>query len=624
MSRIHVFLRGQELVLDDSLLLGAGGEARVYRHPAALADGRELALKVFHELDPQLSTLEKLLASRVRALRAEKLPRFCALRTRLPAGLVAPREILVDGNGQLVGYAMPRVMDAKDIAILSHKRERALVSANDVVQIFRALIDTVAAVHRAGVVVGDMNDGNVLLAGAARTPLLIDVDSMQLGSLPCPVAHERFVDPRLYGKSFTEHACFDEGSDAFALRVLLFQSLTCLHPYGGVHDKFPTLLRRAEARHSVFRSDVRLPRSAISFHTLPEELLADLEACFDGDVRRPLEPRLLEVRFRACNCGAEHARARCPVCKTAVQAPAIRTSGGVSEETVLQTRGTIVLARVAGGALRYLVDEDGRVRREDHATVVAGPRVPGMRFEIAGDATWLGLGHDLVLVRDGQVLDRASTTMLGGEPVFAAGRGGLWLLEGDSLLHHPTRVRAGRVLEGQTRLFSSDEGGLGVGRAGRMLLGFLFRKGAFFDAAIPSPRGKLVDLDATFDVHGGGVLVGMAFDEEANGAVRRKHALTLLDARGARVASIEGSPDGDPILENIRGKALVDGRLLAATREGVCLIDVDAKSGRLSAGSVFADTRPFVDATVELLPAPGGQLFVVSTTAITRLRLKGR
>ena len=108
-----------------------------------------------------------------------------------------------------------------------------------------------------GALVGDFNEGNVLFRGA--TPFLIDADSMQFDGLPCCVGHEKFLDPRLYGVDLTRAPRFDPGTDWYAWSVLLFSSLLYVHPFGGIHKKFATPLRRAEARYSVLRPDVTYP-----------------------------------------------------------------------------------------------------------------------------------------------------------------------------------------------------------------------------------------------------------------------------------------------------------------------------------------------------------------------------
>ena len=60
-----------------------------------------------------------------------------------------------------------------------------------------ALHDALAGLHRAGVVMGDCNDLNILVETAPARVHLIDVDSYQLPGFPCAMFSERFVDPRL-------------------------------------------------------------------------------------------------------------------------------------------------------------------------------------------------------------------------------------------------------------------------------------------------------------------------------------------------------------------------------------------------------------------------------------------
>ena len=87
MSAVKVILRGQKLTLDDGLLLGQGGEARVFRHPS-----EPRALKVFHDIEPHLPARERALRERIAALRVEKLAML--VPQRLPLGVVGPDDVL--------------------------------------------------------------------------------------------------------------------------------------------------------------------------------------------------------------------------------------------------------------------------------------------------------------------------------------------------------------------------------------------------------------------------------------------------------------------------------------------------------------------------------------------------
>lgn len=610
-SAVRVLLGGAALDLDDSLLLGEGGEARVFRHPA----DESLALKVFSTPAAGASRQERALAKRLAALRAEKLRAYPA---GLPSLVVAPTALLLDDAGALRGYSMRRVEGAQTLAELCSPR-RAQGNAA-VTLLIRQLAAALPLLHQRDLCVGDLNDGNVLASPSGAH--LIDADSFQLGALPCPVAHERFLDPRLYGRALQDEACFDAGSDFYALRVQLFALLTLVHPYGGVHPALPTLLRRAEAGHSVLRGDVKLPLCARPFAALPDELLHDLQACFDKGARAPLLPAQLEVRWQRCSCGLEHARRACPSCQVRVAAPAIRTSRGISVETIWTGAGAVLQARELGGRLAWLVDEGAVVRREDGSVVHRGPRTPGLRFFLAGDSTWVASPvHDaaeLVRMQGGVACERARGALAFGAPVAAAGRGGLFIARDDVLWHHERGVQVGRTLRGRTVLLPGDEGGLGLYRVGRALFAFRFDGRGMRDVLLPPGlvKGALVDAAASFGADGR-ALLGLAFDEDG----RRIHALVLLDAGGRVLAHAAGAPDEAPMFGTVRGFALAHGRVLAPTRAGVQVLELDG--ARLVEGAAFPDTRDEVDETVELLPGPGGSLVVVKAQALVRIRLAG-
>jgi hypothetical protein len=409
-----VFLGGRRVRLDDRNLLGVGGEGRVFRA------GRR-AVKVFFAMTDA---------------RRSKLAAFPA---SLPARVVGPLELCTDEHGEIVGYAMRALDDAVDLHRLGQRTWRAAtMGVEHVLAVFRELAATVSTLHARDVVVGDLNDGNVVVTPPSRgdpwEPWLIDADSMQYGRFPCTVAHERFLDPRLYGVDLALPAspgapALSRESDHFALAVLLFTSLLYVHPYGGAHASYPTLLRRAEARHSVLRGDVKLPHAALRPDVLDDDALAWFTSVFDGDLRAPLPRALLEARFTRCGCGAEHARRACPHCTAIV-------------------------------AVRPPVTPHGRLR------VTTMTRDEGRRF-VEDD-----------LARDACVR-----------------------LEGDWLVRAADGTRIGQVLEGQTHVRAGADLGFAFYRAGRVTVSFVFdtHRGGLRQLDLPHIDGRLVAWSASFD-----------------------------------------------------------------------------------------------------------------------------
>ncbi len=604
---MHVNLDGQAFVLHDRDLVGEGGEARVY------ACGQNDVVKVFHDGAP----------APLVALRRRKL---CAFPTGLPAAFITPQALALDDKGNVVGYRMRRIVGAIDIARLQRPQLRAqAVNANRVLAIFRQLLESLAALHARSVVVGDLNDGNIILAdGGAGLPFFIDADSMQIGALPCPVAHERFLDPLLYGVNLTNAPCFSVGSDHYALRVLLFQSLCCVHPYGGTHSKLPTLLRRAEARHSALRADVVLPRMALRTDALPDALRADLASCFDDGTRGALDPQLLDVKFVRCACGIEHAQRSCPACRVKIAVPAVCVHGSVSFEQMTRA-GTVNAAVSEGGVLRFLVEigagDAAKVVRENGDVVLQGHHF-GLSFGFAGRLTWIAAPPNdnhcelVCLDANGSVVERTSTGTVLGAVAWAASAAGLFRLHGDTILHHESGVVVGKALTGRTWLFPVDDGCVALWRAGNVARLLWCRPGhAPVDHALPAMPGRIVDLHVVND--GDRVLVGIALDHQGV----RLHRLTLLSRAKGVLAHLEGRPDDQPVLGNIRGKILSGAHLLSTSATGLLLVDAKDFSERARFPDTAASVIPHgVDDSVDLLRGSGGDIFVVSDAAIHLLR----
>ena len=344
-----VFMGGKRVRLDDRDLLGVGGEGRVFR-------SGDRAIKVFF------------------AMTDARKQKLAAFPIGLPQRVVGPLDLCTDANGNVVGYAMRALEGAVDIHRLGQRKWRQAASTlrnTDVLGIFRDLATTVAQLHARGVVVGDLNDGNVVLTPpSARAqepawqPWFIDADSMQFAGCPCTVAHERFLDPRLYGVDLDRTCALSRESDWYALAVLLFTSLVFVHPYGGAHASYPTMLRRAEARHSILRGDVKLPHAAMRPDVLPDDALAWFTSVFDRDVRTPLPASILDARFTVCACGVEHARRACPICTVVVAMPApVRTLGRIRVTTMTREEGSRFIASNAAPAEIVGIQGDWLVRR---------------------------------------------------------------------------------------------------------------------------------------------------------------------------------------------------------------------------------------------------------------------
>jgi len=581
---MNVFLGGTRIRLSDADLLGEGGEARVYRYG-------DQAIKLFHAPSQ---------------LKAEKLAKF---PRGLPAEVVAPRGTVHDERGAVIGYAMPAVLGHEELARLSSRKWReGAVSNARVLDLFGAAAAVLQRLHAAGVVVGDLNDGNVLFD---RGLAFIDSDSMQFSGLPCIVGHEKTLDPSLYGVDLTAAPRFTPGTDWYAWNVLLFSSLLYVHPFGGVHPKLPTLLRRAQARHSVLKPDVAFPKSAVHWRVLPDDVLQHFSRVFDGGERGV--PGALRMDWTKCSCGLEHARAACPDCRTrgpAAARQALRNHGRCRALSLFTTTGRVLEAALHGG-LRYVYEENGVVRREDGSLVLDGPAPAGTRFAISGASTWIADRRGrLTRMCGGRVAERAQTGLRGTAPVLTD----RYRLEQEWIVDHLTGARVGQILEGQTGLWSGSRLGLGFYRAGDVTHVFLLhagKAGLVPARHIPGGRGPVVELrgrlvEASCVFDDGHALLSAVTEHDG----KESHELWLFNAAGQRLAT--GAA-------RARHHALLGGRVVCATDAG--LLSLRADSGVLVEGTLFTDTEPFVGAGDELLPQPDGSLIVVGPKEIVQLSL---
>lgn len=230
--------------------LGEGGEGTVYAY------GPGECIKVYKEVDDP-----KALERKLRALVA-------ARTDRLEQAVAWPREIVYDGTNirqgaasqtptpqpppppgtnirqgegeRAVGFTMQRVPDARPVhqVYQARSRQRHFPKADwaFLVRVARNLAACVHFVHEEGLVVGDLNESNVLVSqkGLVR---LIDADSFQIerdGFLQtCDVGKGELLAPELQGRSLTGLRRTEQ-HDLFALAVLVFHLLVVgRHPFAG-------------------------------------------------------------------------------------------------------------------------------------------------------------------------------------------------------------------------------------------------------------------------------------------------------------------------------------------------------------------------------------------------------
>ena len=270
---------GADVVLDEEI--GAGGEGSVYRlkgDPAAVA-------KIYHAA----ASADK--ASKLAALTAVASPALTGVASWPTRTVIAKR------TRATVGIVMPRVDQHHEIHNLYSPAHRKVTFPHaDWSFLVRAARNCAVAfdvIHGCGHVIGDVNQGGILVSKQA-TIKLIDCDSFQVkhgGHLfPCDVGVSHFTPPELQGRSFTGlHRTEDH--DRFGLAILVFHLLFMgRHPFVGRFlgkGDLPIEQAIAEGRFAFSENASRMQMRAPPFALRLQDASADIAALFERAFRLP-------------------------------------------------------------------------------------------------------------------------------------------------------------------------------------------------------------------------------------------------------------------------------------------------------------------------------------------------
>ncbi len=619
-----VYVAGKRIPLDSTQSIGSGGEADVYKIAS------DLALKIFkppdhpdfHGQPADQQAARERIATHQRKLR--ELPKG------LPSHVVVPLDLATDQTGREVrGYTM-KFLSGAEVLMRYGTRDfrQAGITNQMVMEIFTGYHPTVCGVHKAGVIIADHNDLNVLVVGTTAWAWLVDIDSSQFGPYLCTMYTDRFADPLLCDHSATSLKLIkphNANSDWYAYAVMLFQSLLFVGPYGGVYrPKKPTQRvlegERPLRRITVFHPNVIYPRPATHWGILPDDLLQKFHEIFEKDWRGEFPLGILQrIRWTKCtNCGTEHARSICPSCAKPAPVEKKEVRGKVTVKNIFSTHGAIVYAAFQDGILRILYHEDGKLKREGGSVVASFEPDPFVRFRLKGEKTLLAKGGRLLEFSPNESTpEQTVVDTYGSLPMFDANaRRKYWVSAGH--LYRDGQLgpeMVGEVLQAQTVFWVGPTFGFGFYKAGGISVAFVFdaeRPGINDRVQIQPIRGQLIDSTAVFSKDLCWFFMSL---REGTKTINR---CTVISRDGATLATAE-MPDGDDSwLGTIRGKCAIGNFLLCATDEGI--VRVELSNGQIVQTREFPDTEPWVDSGSHLFPGPNG-LYVVKRKEVFLLQI---
>jgi len=268
-------------------VLGSGGESK-----AVYKTATNTAWKVFRTPDdpwfqgntPDMAAARAAVSKRLNDY-PSKLPQF---PTWIGSRVIAPQAYLkVSGEPFAIGgYEMRMVDKSVKLSNFLDRDWKAKhgISTRRIGKIFLDLYDTICELHSCGVVIGDFKPDNVLVSLKKNAAYVIDAESMTFGSFPCAGFTEGYVDPRLCDRNadvqILRHQ-HDRDSDWYAFMVMLFEALTNVHPYQGVHtprkgEAFVPPVVRPLKGISVFNPRVKVPTFVADISTVAPRGLEQL------------------------------------------------------------------------------------------------------------------------------------------------------------------------------------------------------------------------------------------------------------------------------------------------------------------------------------------------------------
>lgn len=262
--------------------IGAGGQGQVFR---SAINGEVLAIKLCRQLEEQ------------RLIALQRLGLSCGPVATWPSQrLFHSRQ---GQRGDLAGYAMRCIESGRSVSaarLFNFEEIETLrrFTWRDAVLAGLRLAESVAQLHRHGVVIGDLNPENVLFeqqqAGPAQVgdwrAVLLDSDSFQIaseeGRFFCPVSRPPYTAPELIGTDFNS-TWREPSSDAFALAVILYQLLLHDHPYdNALLAEEPELALTARIRRGLY-PHAALPAAGLQpgpYRPAPAQINGAIDAAF--------------------------------------------------------------------------------------------------------------------------------------------------------------------------------------------------------------------------------------------------------------------------------------------------------------------------------------------------------
>lgn len=190
-------------------LISAGGEGSIYDTQLA---GQ--VCKIYHR-------------HRLTKLKHRKIDLMVSRRIDRP-GICWPTDTVLNTAGEFVGFLMPRAtgITMQTAMFVKPRLEKTFPdwTRRDLVNVAGTLIDHISYLHSLNIIVGDINPLNLLVTKDSSAVWMVDTDSFQIESFPCPVGTVNFTPAETQGKNYSEFLRTKD-HELFAIATIMFMIL---------------------------------------------------------------------------------------------------------------------------------------------------------------------------------------------------------------------------------------------------------------------------------------------------------------------------------------------------------------------------------------------------------------
>jgi DNA-binding helix-hairpin-helix protein with protein kinase domain len=267
-------------------LLGKGGEGCVYE----LSNYPSLVLKLYNEPVSETKIRKLRLMASIKNVQLENYTAWV-------------NDIVTDHQGTVRGFVMKKLVNYVPLHMLFGPMDRKKLfpekGYNFLVHVARNLATAFYTCHEAGLIIGDVNEGNILVNSQGMVAF-IDCDSFQIKDNfiyhYCEVGVPRYTPPELLEKLSFNNIIRTINSDSFSMAILIFQLLFLgRHPFAGKNNSTDnvdeeTAIKKQWFAFSIYNKTNKLlpPLDSYDIKYLPISLIDLFHKSFEKTENRPV------------------------------------------------------------------------------------------------------------------------------------------------------------------------------------------------------------------------------------------------------------------------------------------------------------------------------------------------